>query len=100
MRGDSVGYRVEYRPCRQANGYQKRILRVSVLSVLFLILFCILVNRTWPHGADMLQQFLFSEELVVSASALENMAQEICSGERVSDAFAALLGKIAQIFRG
>ena len=99
LRGDPMGYQVEYPPFARSDGYPKRISRISALTVLFLILFCLLVNSAWPRGAEVLKQLLFSEELVISAAALEDMAQELHSGARLWDAANVFYDKLLQIIR-
>ena len=82
-----MGYRVEYQPVKKVRGAEKRTVWVPALTGLFLLLFLLLVNSTWPRGAEVLQGLIFPGDASVTAAALEELTVELRAGEELASAF-------------
>ena len=91
-----MGYRVEYQPLKKVRGVEKRTASVPVLTGLFLLLFLLLVNSTWPRGAEILQGLIFSGDTSVTAAALEELALELRAGEKLPSAFETFCRTVIQ----
>lgn len=92
-----MGYRMMYPPIRESMEQQKRISAVSVMTVLFFLAFCVLVNNTWPQGAEVLRKLLFTNDFAVTGSALNEMAEQLGVGERFVDVFVDFRHQLQQI---
>lgn len=84
-----MGYRVEYGPVKKVRGLEKRVSRVSSLIAVCLLLFFVLVSSFWPAGREILQKLIFPGDPVVTAAALDDLTENLRSGEDLSDCMAA-----------
>lgn len=91
-----LGYRVEYGSVKKVRGLEKRFSRVSALTALCILLFCILVGTFWPKGRDVLRSLVFPGDPVVTAAAFEDMAEQLREGENLSDALHAFCAQVLE----
>lgn len=91
-----MGYRVDYQPVKKVRGVEKRTARGPALTALFLLTFLLLVNSTWPRGAEVLRGLLFSGDAAVTAAALDDLAAELRSGEELDSALESFCRKVIQ----
>ena len=81
-----MGYRVAYplkmKLPRQKTGHTRR----TLFTVIFLCIFLVTVAVAWPRGKAVLQGFLFSGDLAVTAAAFENMTSDLQAGMPFPDA--------------
>ena len=91
-----MGYRVEYGPVKKVRGLERRISRVSSLIAVCLLLFFLLVGYFWPEGADVLQKLVFPGDPVVTASALEDLTENLRSGDSLSECMSTFCVQILE----
>lgn len=91
-----MGYRVEYGPVKKVRGLERRVSRVSALIAVCLLLFFLLVGSIWPEGAQTLQRLIFPGDPVVTAAALEDLTENLRSGEALSDCMSAFCIQILE----
>lgn len=91
-----MGYRVDYQPIKKVRGAEKRTVSVSALTGLCFLLFVIIVNSTWPRGADILRGVIFQGNAAVTAAALEDLTAELTAGEELFSAVEAFCHKVIQ----
>ncbi len=82
-----MGYRVDYGPIKKVRGAEKVRTRVPALTVLFLMVFLLLVQLFWPQGAELLQHIFIPGDPKVTVAALETFAQELQQRTPLMDAF-------------
>ena len=80
-----MGYRVEYGPVKKVRGLEKRVSRISALIGVCLLIFLVLVGCLWPEGKYVLQKLVFLGDPAVTAAALEDLTDNLRSGEDLSD---------------
>ncbi len=78
-----MGYRVVYEPVTQK---QEQRFSVPKLTLLFFLLFLLLVNGFWPKGTDVLRQIVWPGDPEKTWQAMETMVQEMQCGAAFSDA--------------
>lgn len=81
-----MGYRVDYQPVKKVRGVEKRTARLPALIAVCLVLFLLLVNCTWPRGAQVLRGLFFPGDAAATAAALEDFAMELKAGEELPSA--------------
>lgn len=91
-----MGYRIDYCPVKKIRGAEKRRAGLPALTAACLLVFVLLVNCTWPKGSDVLRSLLFSGDLAVTASALEDFAVELRMGEQLQSALESFCRKVVQ----
>ena len=96
VRGDIMGYRVDYGPVKQERKGRSSISRVLMLTAVCLLVFLLLVNSFCPRGAEVLRSFLLPGDAAVTAAALEELSAELQNGEDISSALESFCRKIIQ----
>lgn len=91
-----MGYRVEYQPVKKVRGAEKKTSRAAALTALCLVLFVLLVNGFWPRGQAVLRQLLVPGDAAVTVAALEDLAQELRSGEALPSALESFCRKVTR----
>lgn len=91
-----MGYRVDYQPVKKVRGVEERTARAPALTAVCFLLFLLLVNTVWPRGSEVVQGVLFSGNVTVTASALEEMVVELRSGEKLYSAVETFCRKVVQ----
>ena len=80
-----MGYRVDYGPMDRAFRSRRSSLRLSLLSVLFLLLFALAVRFFWPEGSQSARALLFPGDWHETEAALEAFAQQLTEGRSLAD---------------
>ena len=96
VRGDNMGYRVDYGPRNPGHKGKSSFSRVLVLTAVCLLVFLLLVNSFCPRGAEVLRSFLLPGDAAVTAAALEELSAELQNGEEISSALESFCRKIIQ----
>ena len=94
VRGDNMGYRVDYGPVKQERKGRSSISRVLMLTAVCLLVFLLLVNSFWPRGAQVLRSFLLPGDAAVTAAALEDLSAALRNGEEISSALENFCRKV------
>ena len=74
-----MGYRVDYGPVRRNRKETGgNVLRIPLYTMLFLLVFILSVNLTWPEGREILRNFLLPGN---SEQAFSELVTDLKSGE-------------------
>ena len=92
-----MAYRIVYGPMPKATSPGRQIsLRISMMTVVFLLLFVLLVKQTWPEGTDMLRSVLLPGEPGKTETAVQTLLEDMRNGEPVGDAVTAFCRQIIE----
>lgn len=73
-----MSYKIQY----TANKKRKAVhIRLPLMILVSFFLFCMLVKTTWPDGAIFLERLGLFSDSAVMVSALNNLADELQSGD-------------------
>ena len=62
------------------------MLRLQILTAVFILLFSLTVKYVWPQGTDKLRACLIPSDLSVTEAAFLDMTHQLRSGEPLKDA--------------
>lgn len=86
-----MGYHIEYQSEGKASSPQKRYLRMSLLTLVFFVMFLLLVANLWPDSVLILSDRILMKQQSIAVSALNVFADEISSGKNLFIAFSGFL---------
>lgn len=89
-----MGYQVAYVSAQGRNIVGKRLLFVMIMTIWFLLGFCILVKISWPQGAEVLRRILLTDEWWTMVSSMEYTVQQTGIGERIWDILTVLRNQL------
>ncbi len=87
-----MGYRIEYEPIPGSE--KENTPKLAVMTAICMLFFLLLVNTFWLQGKEALQKLLLPGDASVTASALEDLAQDLREGENLSYALESFCRKI------
>ena len=61
------------------------LLRLQILTVLFILLFSLTLKHFWPQGADKLRVYLIPSDLSVTEEAFLDLTHQLRCGEPLKD---------------
>lgn len=91
-----MGYRIDYGPVKKVRGVEKRTSRLAALTGVFLLLFVITICCFWPEGTAALRRMLLPGDPVVTAAAMEELADSLRTGEELYDSLRAFCVRILE----
>lgn len=91
-----MGYRVDYGPVKKVRGTEKRVCRGASVIGVFLLLVFLLAGSLWPEGKAILRRLIFPGDPAVTAAALENLTEDLRSGEDLTDSMSAFCIQILE----
>ncbi len=91
-----MAYRVDYLPVKKIRGAEKCRSRIAALTALFFLLFVFLIHNTWPRGTQVLQGLLFPGDVQAAAAALEDLTQNLRTGQPLPEALEVFCQTIVQ----
>lgn len=91
-----MAYRIDYAPAspRRKTG-AGRLLRWQTLTAVFLLVFTLLVSRTWPEGTETLRHYLLPADST-SQAAFQELAADLGEGQSLGDALTAFCRQIIE----
>ena len=89
-----MGYHIEYAAAQKKHTIFTNFLRLPALCLLCFALFLLLVVIFWPEGTALLQKTVFSLKGTVAAAGLDDLAEELHTGEPMVTAFADFCRKL------
>ena len=91
-----MGYRIAYQSVQRKSGFYRSNFRVLLLTLLCFCLFLVLVLSEWTDGASLLQHAAFGSDGTVVVSALNELTEQLHTGEKIERSVAEFLRKILQ----
>lgn len=90
-----MGYRIDYGPAPKTRpaGFRS-LLRLQLLTAVFLLLFVLGVKKAWPEGTKKLQQLLLPGSSSASMDAFHGFLDDLREGDSFHDAFAAFCREV------
>jgi len=82
-RGDSLAYRIDYRPVKKIRRAEKKHSAVPAFTALWLLVFIILVCFCWPEGLEAVRSYLHLQN---RWEALESTVRTLQEGDSLMDA--------------
>ena len=86
LRGDCVGYQIDYKPIKKIRGCEQNRSRKAVLTGIFITFFLLSICSIWSSGKKMVAQVFFPEKSVFMTNALEDLTDDLKKGESLPDA--------------
>lgn len=94
IRGDEMGYRIEYHTAQRKQGNFLRFVRLPLLTIVCFVIFLFLVGTLWPEGAAWIEKSGFFAKSMAAVAALDELADGLHYGEPLVTAFAEFYGKL------
>lgn len=88
-----MSYRIEYQATKKVRGLEKRTAVLPALAGC-LVLSLLLVSAFWPRGREMMERLLIPGDPAVTAAALEELSEDLQSGESIQDALDAFCRQV------
>lgn len=92
-----MSYRIDYQPLKKMRGMEKRTAPGASLLALGVLVMILLTGALWPRGREVLGELLIPGEAAVTVSALENLTEDLCSGESLRDAVAEFCMQVMEL---
>lgn len=89
-----MAYRIVYGSDPPIIKQKRPVLRLQILTALFLLLFTVSVRSIWPEGTAKLQQILIPGELTITQVAMTDMVQSLRDGASLDDAVTAFCHQV------
>lgn len=82
-----MGYRVEYDPSGiKRFGRREKSRRLPLLTMVFFLIFLLMVSAFWPRGMQVLREMLIPGDSEATLAAWEALTWELHAGESVGSA--------------
>ena len=90
-----MSYRIEY-GCAVPAKFRHPAwgLRLQILTAVCMILFSLIVGRSWPQGREMLREYLLAGEPAVTEQAFSGLVQDLSRGMGLEEAMTVFCRQI------
>lgn len=96
IRGDDVGYRIDYSSDRKMHNGKTGKSRLAALTGAFLLLFGLFTYYFWPEGRTALMDFLIPGDEVAILAALDSLCLSMKDGADLSKAMTVFCHSILE----
>ena len=86
-----MGYHIAYQSEDKASSQKTRCIRMPLLTLVFFVIFLLLVANLWPDSVLILSDRILMKQQSIAVSALNVFADEINSGKNLFIAFSGFL---------